>query len=261
MDEWAKEWLIEQRRQGKKGIEIKEISKNYYVYHSTTYWDKQLKKRRKTSEYVGKLDRVKGLINGVKRAITATNLRGIKEFGNAMLFDRLLGDMRSCLEDAFEDEWEVIYALAITRALGYTPLKRVHSAWDKLYNVQEINLNMDAKNLSRVLKVVGSDSRAQELVFKALSQKNQDLIYDLSAILTRSSLNFAEFGYNKDKIHIPQVNIVLFCSLETGLPTMIRTLPGSVRDVKSLYNSIIEIKKENGTVILDRGFFSEDAIK
>jgi hypothetical protein len=261
MDEWAKEWLIEQRRQGKKGIEVKEIGKNYYVYHSTTYWDKQLKKRRKISKYIGKLDRVKGLINGVKRTITATNLRGIKEFGNAMLFDRLLGDMRSCLEDAFEYEWEVIYALAITRVLGYTPLKRVHSAWDKLYNVQEINPNMDAKNLSRVLKVVGSDSRAQDLVFKALSQKNQDLIYDLSAILTRSSLNFAEYGYNKDKIHIPQVNIVLFCSLETGLPTMIRTLPGSVRDVKSLYNSIIEVKKENGTVILDRGFFSEDAIK
>jgi len=261
MDEWAKEWLIEQRQQGKKGIEIKEINNNYYVYHSTTYWDKHLKKRRKISEYIGKLDRVKGLINGVKRTITSTNLRGIKEFGNAMLFDRLLGDMRSCLADAFENEWEVIYALTITRALGYTPLKRVHSAWDKLYNVQEINANLDAKNLSQVLKIVGSDSRAQDSVFRALSQKDRDLIYDLSTVLTRSSLNFAEYGYNKDKIHIPQVNIVLFCSLETGLPTMIRTIPGSVRDIKSLYNSIAEVKKDGGTVILDRGFFSEDAVK
>jgi transposase len=57
------------------------------------------------------------------------------------------------------------------------------------------------------------------------------------------------------------VNIALFCSLETGLPTMIRTIPGSVRDIKSLYNSIIEAKKEGGTIILDRGFFSEDAIR
>jgi len=261
MEEWAKSWLIEQRRQGKKGIEVKEISGNYYVYHSTTYWDKELKKRRKVSEYIGKLDRVKGLVEGIKRSITATNLRGIKEYGNAVLFDRLLSDMRSHLADAFPGEWEEVYALAITRAMGYTPLKRVRSAWDKLYNVSEINPNLDAKNLSHVLKVVGTDSFAQESVFKALSERDRDLVYDLSTILTKSSLNIAEYGYNKDKIHVPQVNIALFCSLETGLPTMIRTIPGSVRDIKSLYNSIIEAKKEGGTIILDRGFFSEDAIR
>lgn len=261
MEEWAKSWLIEQRRQGKKGIEVKEISGNYYVYHSTTYWDKELKKRRKVSEYIGKLDRVKGLVEGIKRSITATNLRGIKEYGNAILFDRLLNDMRLHLADAFPDEWEEVYALAVTRSMGYTPLKRVRSAWDKLYNVSEINPNLDAKNLSHVLKVVGTDSFSQESVFKALSERDRDLVYDLSTILTRSSLNIAEYGYNKDKIHIPQVNIALFCSLETGLPTMIRTIPGSVRDIKSLYNSIIEAKKEGGTIILDRGFFSEDAIR
>jgi transposase len=79
--------------------------------------------------------------------------------------------------------------------------------------------------------------------------------------LTRSSINFAELGYDKDNIHVPQINIALFCSLETGLPTMIRTVPGSVRDIKSLYNSIIEAKKEGGIIVLDRGFFSKDAIK
>jgi transposase len=261
MDEWAKEWLTEQRKQGQKGIEVKEISNNHYVYHSTTYWDKQLKKRRKISEYIGKLDRYEGLIEGVKRTITATNLRGIKEYGNAVLFDRLLVDMRTCLEDAFEDEWGEVYALAITRATGYTPLKRVHSSWDKLYDVHGINPRLDAKNLSQVLKAVGSNSHAQDSVFKALSEKDKDLVYDLSTVLTRSSINFAELGYNKDKIHVPQINIALFCSLETGLPTMIRTIPGSVRDIKSLYNSIIEAKKEGGTIILDRGFFSKDAIE
>ena len=261
MDEWAKEWLTEQRKQGKKGIEIKEINNNYYVYHSTTYWDKKLKKRRKISEYIGKLDRIKGLVEGVKRSITAKNLRGIKEYGNAVLFDRLLIDMRSCLSDAFEDTWEEIYALAITRATGYTPLKRVQVAWDKLYDIQGINPRLDAKNLSQVLKSVGSDSRAQDSVFRALSKKDKDLVYDLSTVLTRSSINFAEIGYNKDKIHVPQINIALFCSLETGLPTMIRTIPGSVRDIKSLYNSIVEAKKEGGTIVLDRGFFSKDAIK
>jgi transposase len=61
--------------------------------------------------------------------------------------------------------------------------------------------------------------------------------------------------------HIPQINIALFCSLETGLPTMIRTIPESVRDIKRLYNSIVEANKEGSTIILDLGFFSKEAIK
>ena len=140
MDDWAKEWLSEQRKLGKKGLEIKDINNNYYVYHSTTYWDKQIKKRRKISEYIGKLDRTKGLIEGVKRSISAENLRGIKEYGNSILFERMLTDLRPCLENAFPEDWEEIYALAITRAIGYTPLKRVQSCWDKLHNVQKIKL-------------------------------------------------------------------------------------------------------------------------
>jgi hypothetical protein len=175
MEEWAKSWLFEQRKMGKKGLEIKYISNHHYVYHSTTYWDKQLKKRRKTSDYIGKLDRTKGLIEGVKRSITAENLRGIREYGNAMLFDRILTDIRSCLADAFKDEWEEIYALLITRATGYMPLKRVRPAWDKIYNAQKINPNLDAKNLSRVLKSVGINSHAQDSVFKALSETPMSL--------------------------------------------------------------------------------------
>jgi len=261
MEEWARLWLEEQRKLGKKGLEIKKIGNHHYVYNSTTHWDKQLKKRIKSSDYIGKIDPVKGFTEGVKRSITGKNLRGIKEYGNAVLFDQLLPDLRACLKDAFPDEWEEIYGLAITRAMGYTPLKRVKSSWDKIYDIHQINPQLDAKNLSKILKLAGSDSRAQDSVFKALSMRDKDLVYDLSTVLTRSSINFAEIGYNKGKIHVPQINIALFCSMTTGLPTMIRTLPGSVRDIKSLYNSILEARKEGGTVVLDRGFFSKGTIQ
>jgi hypothetical protein len=44
MEQWAKEWLKEQRDQGVKCLEVKVQGKGHYVYHSTTYWDKKLKK-------------------------------------------------------------------------------------------------------------------------------------------------------------------------------------------------------------------------
>lgn len=261
MEEWARLWLEEQRKRGKKGFEIKKIGNHHYVYYSTTHWDKQLKKRVKSSDYLGKIDPINGFTEGVKRSITDKNLRGIKEYGNAVLFDRLLPDLRACLRDAFPGEWGEIYAMAITRAMGYTPLKRIKSSWEKIYDIHGINPRLDARNLSRILKLAGSDSRAQDSVFKVLSLRDKELVYDLSTILTRSSINFAEIGYNKGKIHVPQINIALFCSMTTGLPTMIRTLPGSVRDIKSLYNSILEARKDGGTVVLDRGFFSKGSIQ
>jgi transposase len=72
------------------------------------------------------------------------------------------------------------------------------------------------------------------------------------------NISQAEKGYNKDKIHVPQINIALLCSAESGLPTMIRSLPGSVKDIATLYNSISEIDLRDKLLILDRGFFSED---
>jgi len=38
MEDWARLWLEEQRKQGKKGLEIKKIGNHHYVYYSTTHW-------------------------------------------------------------------------------------------------------------------------------------------------------------------------------------------------------------------------------
>ena len=121
---------------------------------------------------------------------------------------------------------------------------------------------MNTKALSKVLKEVGVNRKGQNHVFKGLTSEDKHLVYDLSAIFTRSEgINFAEKGYNKEHFHIPQVNFALFCTANDNLPTMVRILPGSVRDVKSLALSVQEIGVENKTLILDRGFYSQGSIK
>ena len=42
---------------------------------------------------------------------------------------------------------------------------------------------------------------------------------------------------------------------------MIRSVPGSVKDIKTLSNTIKEMDIEGKLLILDRGFFSEEVIK
>ena len=262
MEPWAKDWLEGQRKQGVKCLEIKVFGKNHYVYYSTTHWDKGLKKSVKTSDYLGKLDPVDGLIeSGSRKKEQSDKVRNVKEYGNSMLLHESLADLKPLLIEAFPDNWEEIYSLAMVRVSGYVPLKRVDSAWDKLYNPEGICPNLSPKNLSNVLRDVGVDRVGQDQVFSSLLENGQQLVYDLTSVFSRSmSISQAERGYNKDKIQVPQINLALLCNAESGLPTMIRSLPGSLKDIRTLHNSISELDIRDKILILDRGFFSEEVM-
>ena len=261
MDDWVKSWLEGRRSRGERCLEVKMVNGNFYVYRSTTRYNRVTKKRDKVSSYIGILDRESGIVKQKKPRVTGSNVRGVFEYGNSMVLHKMMEGVRTVLMEAFPIDWRELYALALVRVQGYTPLKRAGLEWSKLYDPHGIEPDMEPQSLSKMLKHVGVDRKAQDHVFKQLSINGAELIYDLSAIHTRSSLNFAEKGYNKDHLYLPQVNLALFCDAHSGMPTMIRCLPGSVRDVKSLYTSLQEVDMTGKTLILDRGFFSDTSLK
>ncbi len=109
--------------------------------------------------------------------------------------------------------------------------------------------------------MVGSDRSGQDLIFRELSRNGRQFVYDLSVVFTRSEgINIAEVGYNKEHMYVPQINLALIYSVDNGLPTMIRALPGTIKDITSLYNSLRERGIEGKILILDRGFFSKDVV-
>jgi hypothetical protein len=238
-------------------VEVKKINDCYYVYRSTSHWDKASKKPVKTSKYVGKLDRELGLVPAQHRhAVMAP--RSVWQYGNAALLAECIRPLRPVLEENFPD-WRDIVALAMLRAQGEVPLKRAASDWDGLYDVDGIGPNLEADRLGQVLRRVGTNKRGQDAVFRHLAVRGQELIYDLSCFFTKSpNVSIAEKGYNKEHCHLPQVNLALLCSLDDHLPTMIRALPGSVRDIASIYQTMEEVGLEGKTLIVDRGFFGED---
>jgi hypothetical protein len=264
MEQWAKDWLETQRNKGVKCLEIKQRGEKYYVYHSTTYWDREQRKAIKTSKYLGRLDREEGFIESNKDAAqsnkaTIPEVRSVTEYGNSVLLHESMKEIKPLLMEGFPDNWEEICALSMLRVTGNVPLKRAESSWQKLYNVESLEPDLRPNGLSKMLHNVGINREGQELVFKSLLDQSPQLVYDLSSMFSRSmNISLAEKGYNKDKIHVPQINIALICNANSGLPTMIRSLPGSVRDIATLRNSIRELDIRNKLLLLDRGFFSED---
>jgi len=91
MEQWVKDWVKKQRESGEIGIEIKKQANSYYVYRSTTYWDKKAKKRRKKSTYIGKLSR-DGLREKKEKRVT------VKQYGNAVLLQEAMKDIVTSLK-------------------------------------------------------------------------------------------------------------------------------------------------------------------
>jgi transposase len=89
-------------------------------------------------------------------------------------------------------------------------------------------------------------------------QGQNTLFYDLSSIFSRSAnLKLAEKGYNKEHRYLDQVNFALLFSQQTKTPVMLKSIPGSVRDIKSLQTFLEEFPIEKCILILDRGFASK----
>ena len=148
MEEWVSAWVRSQRSEGERGIEIKNFGSSYYVYRSTTFWDKELKKRRKRSTYLGKLDKERGFISS-KKGIPRFRPKSIRQYGNAMLLHRAMQDLLPLLKEGFDEFWQEIYALATTRILGYIPLKRVGSVWERLHDPKKLTLRISARRSFR----------------------------------------------------------------------------------------------------------------
>jgi transposase len=260
METWVEEWLKEQRKEGKKRIEIKQSNNAYYVYESTTVWDKVVKRRRKHSSYVGKLDREKGVIKSSRAIVSRIFPRNVWQYGNALLLNRALEPISLLLKESFGDVWEELYAMAMVRVFGYVPLKRIRSKWNKLFNAMRIDPVLDPTHLSDILRIAGTDRNAQRKLFAALMGK-EHFAYDLTTVTTRSTLmNIADIGYNRYGEYLPQVNVILLTSVEDNLPSMIRVVPGSIKDVSTLKTSLADVDMAKLTLVMDRGFFSEDNI-
>lgn len=257
VEPWARKWLEEQRIKGEKCLEIKVSNGNHYVYRSTSRYDKATKKPKKVSEYLGSLDPTNGFVPKEKDARKRIKIISIQETGVVRMLDRCAGELFDYLKGCFPDNYDQLYALAMVRCLGTVPLKRAASVWEKHENIRHLRPAMSPKSLSDMLESVGSDRNAQDRVFSRIGMASKELAMDLSEFFSSSdAVSYAEDGYNPEHEDTPQINISLVVAQDTGVPVMIRCLPGSVRDMHTVCASVKEMNRTNVTLIMDRGFYS-----
>jgi len=252
MEQWVKEILQKEREIRKLPLEVKKLNNNYYLYRSTTHWDKKEKKVKKDSDYIGRIT-PKGVIEKKK----SNDVRSIFEYGNSELLHILAQDIIEPLKKYYYDRWKEILACSIVKTIQPLPIRLIKSRWEKLHLSQEINASLSPNTISEVLRDIGKDYGSQKELFDGLMVDSKTLIFDLSSIFSYSeNLHYAEKGHNADHIYLKQINFMLFFSMEKHLPVLLKPLPGSVRDIKALKTVIDEVNAKDSTVVIDRGFAS-----
>jgi transposase len=235
------------------------IKGNIYLYEVESYWDKDKKQTRQRRKYIGPKNAKKKPKTGQTKSRLTT-----RNYGNVLLLDFLsekLG-IAEIIKSIFPDCHLEI------RALAYFEIIEGAALYLFPYWIEEQFLpgarKLHSSRISNLCENIGrSQAQRYEFVKKWIERIKpiNGIYYDITSISSYgSNIDFIEWGYNRDKERLPQLNMgVVFCQ-GNALPVFYNLYPGSIVDVTTLKNCVRQfdiLKLKEVMFVLDRGFFSK----
>ena len=237
-----------------------------YAYEAESYWDPEKKQPRQRRRYLGVVDEDGKIIEKNFQR----DIKSAKDYGPSYLLDKLAKEigLRKKLADAFGTQGEEILALAMAKVIQPGSLRDLHRVIEDSFLPELCSLQGEytSQRMSRLIEDLGSKEAATASFYASLVRpKEEALVYDITSLSSYSrNLEWLEYGYNRDGMDLPQVNLGLVVSLESRMPLLLKLFPGSVTDVVTLRNLAEEARSigiAECLFILDRGFYSEGNIE
>lgn len=244
-------------------VELKK-GKKIYVYEATSYWDKEKQQSRQKRKYVGRKDPISGEIILKK---TPRKPKRALNFGNTQLVEAIIKKtgLYEIIREIYPELYKEIIALVQFIISEESSLYLASSWADYNYIDLKDSKMISSQRISEILNYIGEDVGSVMEFFKAWINKQQSIkngvYFDITSLSTYSKLlELAEWGYNRDKENLAQINLGLVSGEESELPLFYRIYQGSIPDVKTItniskFNDIFNL--ENVTFVVDRGFYSK----
>jgi len=258
------------------------VGNKIYLYESVSYRNSEGKPRNKRIP-IGKVDPISGnpvykpeylermAENGNPIDIPATDstftpedirCSSIKEYGAFYLFKYIAEStgLLSSLKEAAPKYWQELLMLACYIVSSGNPFLYCE---DWISNTECIPVgNMSSQRISELLIAVTSDER--ELFYQSWCKARSEheyLALDITSISSYSKLiDDVEWGYNRDKEQLPQINMCMLMGEKSRLPIYQTLYSGSLKDVSTLKATLSKMDVvSNGKsllIVMDKGFFS-----
>ncbi|MFY9172526.1 IS1634 family transposase [Petrimonas mucosa] len=259
---------------GKRVIEIKAKNGTVYLYEDESYWDREkgysthkrtcIGKKGADGEaiyntYYRNREKMHQLAAEVKKPNEVSNTTFV---GETMILDKVTRDTgvsRVLTESFGENDARKIIALSYYQICRG---KALSNAEDWLEQRGLGNMGLSSQRVSELLERLKQDkvNTFFQLWAGEHAEKGSQL-FDLTSVSTYGKRNpYAEYGYNRDRENLEQINLALLTSCGSGLPMWYQVLPGSMSD-KVILDQVLSMMKKmevpRFTFVGDRGFYSD----
>lgn len=244
-----------------------------YVYHITRIYRNE--KGRPTNDRVsiGKIDEKTGMLipnrnygELYESSENRPEVESIRSFGVTFAVDGLLNQLGliELMKRKFARHAADIIALAEYMLCEGNVMAYYEDWHDEVY--PHGNVRLSSADISRVFQSIDYNSRMEFFRTWIYARDPSEYIaYDVTSVSSYAKgIEALEWGYNRDKESLPQLNFAMYYGQQSMLPLYYCVYPGSVPDKTHLEymlrdNELIGCK---GTkFVLDRGFFTADNLR
>ena len=234
------------------------IKGNIYLYDVENKWDKIKKKTFQKRTYIGPKFPKKSS-KYIKNGFNLVN----KNFGNIFLLEYLsekLG-IDKILKKCFPENYNEIIAMAFYEVMEGEPTY-LFNYWLEENYMPDVR-KMDSSATSKLCETLGKNELSRITFIESWIEHLKPikaLYFDITSISSYSTnISFIEWGYNRDKENLAQLNIGMVYCEGKKLPICYFLYPGSIVDVITLKNCqryLNNFGLKDFLFVMDRGFFS-----
>lgn len=258
-----------------------------YVYNNVSYWDKKEKKPKCKRKCIGHVDpatgeivpnrkkgdkqKMKVLTQGQEPTTASTPETtqadeplkcSVLDCGVTVLLNQIAKEtgLDTVLSRIFPQDSAAILTCAYYLVSEGQALSRAEQ-WSRHTLTPCGGVLADQRISELLLRITPS---LTEDFFKAWIDWNRSQEYycmDITSVSSYSELNsFVSYGYNRDGEDLPQINLLMVTGQESHIPLFYRPLPGSIKDVTTLDESLHRLELVDVKVlhlVMDKGFYSE----
>ena len=254
-------------------IHIKKIRGHEYAYDVTSYWDKEQKKYRKKTVYVGKvLDKEKGLYE--KRSDRAGNVEErlrqslILSFGDTYALSEFLEKLPlgRLIEKSLPEEGDTLKGLLYYRILKESAMQYAQTWMEGNYaRILYPKARLTSQSISEFLKTLGEEGVWRRFFQSYLAQASGEeaaVIIDSTGLPNEIDIPISAFGCHGGEIE-RETRLLMVMDQASGMPLYFRYMAGNIVDVSTLATTMMELEYygvKTAFALIDAGYFSQENI-
>lgn len=250
-------------------IHIKHINGHDYAYDVKSVWDKEKKKVRKITTYLGRITNLETKQYKKVRTPKAPQEKSILNYGDTYLINESLKNSTLCkdFEAILPAEQDSLKSLIYYKMLEGNAFKYALSWFEgniasKLFP----NTKMDSQRISEFLAKLGNENIQRTFFMKYLTRVSKDsntVAIDSTGLPNEINIPLTEYGHHGGGIKM-ETRLVMVLDQETKMPMYFRLVAGNICDVSTLITTAAEMRKyglNTGFMLLDAGYYSDRNIR